>query len=64
VEFRTHSPFVAVSINCREIPAPDGIVAMAMAGGASIERRRINVKLASFGPTAEYVGVTDNSTNF
>lgn len=54
----------AVTITCREIPIPDGIVVMAMVGGASIEQRRLNVELASFGARAEYVAVTDDSTNF
>lgn len=54
----------AVTINCQEIPVADGVVVMAMVGGASIERRRLNVELTSFGARAEYVSVIDDSTNF
>jgi hypothetical protein len=54
----------AVTINCREIPLPDGIVVSAVIGGASIERRRLDVELSSYGPRAKYVAASDDSTNF
>ncbi|WP_124712629.1 hypothetical protein [Mycolicibacterium nivoides] len=54
----------AVTINCRQIPIPDGIVVMAPVGGADIHRKRLNVELAAHGARAEYVPLNDDSTNF
>lgn len=54
----------AVTISCRPISVPNGIVVMAGVGGADIHRTRLDVQLASYGPKAEYVATVDNSTNF
>ncbi|MFN6544472.1 hypothetical protein [Mycolicibacterium nivoides] len=54
----------AVTINCREIHVPEGIVVMAPVGGADIHRKRLNVELSAHGARAEYVPQNDDSTNF
>ncbi|AKC39914.1 Uncharacterised protein [Mycolicibacterium phlei] len=54
----------AVTVNCREISIPAGIIVSGVVGGASIERRRLDIELSSFGPCAKYVAVNDDSTNF
>ncbi len=45
----------AMIVDVREFPVPDGVVLAYAVGGAAIERRRLNVQLATFAPAVRQV---------
>lgn len=51
----------AVRVEAKQATLPDGVVVGAQVGGASVERRRIEVELSTWAPSARYVeqGGTD-----
>jgi len=45
----------AMKVEARAWTVPDGVILTYPVGGASIEKRRLQVELATFGPAAKYV---------